>query len=84
MIEAIPDEDFKKFALLSAFQGKAAYMVRCVGPEQPVFRTSTFEQLGVKIAQIFQPEAESAMARVEFAQRKQSAKENKLSTQNRR
>ena len=42
MIEAIPDEDFKKFALLSAFQGKAADMVRCVGPEQPIFRTSTF------------------------------------------
>ena len=35
MIEAIPDEDFKKFALLSAFQGKAADMVRCMGPEQP-------------------------------------------------
>merc|ERR1711951_146543 len=51
-------------------------MVRCVGPEQPVFRDSNFEQLGIKIAQIFQPEAESAMARVEFAQRKQSAKEN--------
>ena len=75
-IEEIPDEDFKKFALLSAFQGKAADMVRCVGPEQPIFRTSTFEQFGNKIAQIFQPEAESAMARVEFAQRKQSAKEN--------
>ena len=75
-IEEIPDEDFKKYALLSAFQGKAADMVRCVGPEQPIFRTSTFEQFGNKIAQIFQPEAESAMARVEFAQRKQSAKEN--------
>ena len=30
-IEEIPDEDFKKFTLLSAFQGKAADMVRCVG-----------------------------------------------------
>ena len=76
MIEAIPDEDFKKFALLSAFQGKAADMVRCLGPEQPIFRQSNFDQLATRVAQIFQPEAESAMARVEFAQRKQNAREN--------
>ena len=76
MIEAIPDEDFKQFAMLSAFTGKAADMVRCLGPEQPIFRQLNFTELGNRIAQIFQPEAESAMARVEFAQRKQSAKEN--------
>ena len=28
-IEDIPDEDFKKYAMLSAFTGKAADMVRC-------------------------------------------------------
>merc|ERR1712121_452291 len=32
MIEAIPDEDFKKFKMLSAFTGKAVDMVRCLGP----------------------------------------------------
>ena len=32
MIEAIPDEDFKKFAMLSAFTGKVADMVMCLGP----------------------------------------------------
>ena len=76
MIEAIPDEDFKKYTMLSAFTGKAADMVRCLGPEQPIFRELNFIQLSDRVAQIFQPEAESAMARVEFAQRKQSAKEN--------
>ena len=75
MIESIPDEDFKKFAMLSAFTGKAADMVRCLGPEQPIFRQLNFTELGNRIAQIFQPEAESAMARVKFAQRKQNAKE---------
>ena len=75
-INVIPDEDFKKFALLSAFTGKAADMVRCLGPDQTIFGQLTSKQLGERIAQIFQPEAESAMARVEFAQRKQSAKEN--------
>ncbi len=75
-IEEIADEDFKKYAMLSAFVGKAADMVRCLGPDQPLFRDLTFEQLGTRIGQIFQPEAESAMARVEFVQRKQSAKEN--------
>ena len=42
MIEAIPDEDFKKFAMLSAFTGKAADMVRCLGHEQPIFRELNF------------------------------------------
>ena len=32
-INNIPDEDFKKFAVLSAFTGKAADMVRCLGPK---------------------------------------------------
>merc|ERR1711895_394803 len=51
-------------------------MVRCLRPEQPIFRELNLTQLSSRVAQIFQPEAESAMARVEFAQRKQSAKEN--------
>ena len=75
-IEEIADEDFKKYALLSAFVGKAADMVRCLGPDQPLFNELTYAQLATRTLQIFQPEAESAMARVEFAQRKQSPKEN--------
>ena len=74
-IEEIPDEDFKKVCPLKRLPGQGDGHGSLRGPEQPIFRTSTFEQFGNKIAQIFQPEAESAMARVEFAQRKQNAKE---------
>ena len=38
----IPLEDLKKYAMLSAFTGKAADMVRCLGPEQPLFRGLNF------------------------------------------
>ena len=55
-INMIPDEDFKKFALLSAFTGKAADMVRCLGLDQAIFRELTFDQMDGRISQIFQPE----------------------------
>ena len=72
----IEDEDFKKMILFSAFEGKALDMVRALGPEGVIFPTLTANEMTARIQETFQPEAESAMARQEFVQRKQSANEN--------
>ena len=75
-IPNIEDEEFKKMILFSAFEGKALDMIRALGPEGVIFPTLDANEMTQRIKEVFQPEAESAMARQEFVQRKQSASEN--------
>ena len=75
-VNDVEDDDFKKLTLLSAFTSKAADMIRSLRPGQPAFTGFNYAQYYARMCEIFQPDAESAMSRVEFAQRKQGQKEN--------